>query len=668
MSAVSLSSGSSQSRQENLDKLLKQLLECIQQSQKRYGGKNELATEFDSCVAGLCLCLEAVFLHGVRAKPQISQVNSTLKQVSDIVVQSLHIGQDSTSFWPFIQRHLTNHEKERYVLLKHIWTDIGKCRAWIRATLNEKSLERYFHTLLGDKYILAEHYESWALLRDEDKNSMLPNMAAGLGSILFAMSIDKPEFNSSIIPRTNSISFCVEPIIKAPIPENIDRKRDQKKKRRVARQFISFDDDMLSTSVPSVSSSSTCSDASNSGNLKDSVFETMDRHQDESVLKEKHHRKDQRDQSNNTVSESIPSASQNDANKPKMTRKLSIENSGSREKFTTTVPESLTPINHNNIGELTPVSVERIKDFEESPDISDDILEVPTDISAVLTAVENKNSGGIEKKVGFLYIFTKIFPIFLFYREEKINLLTKENENLKEQVKKYVEAIQMLRRDDEPLQKALDGLQIEKPPDYKVEAKIYEQKLVQVAEMHAELMDFNVALQQSLCKKDTLLEKLKNELEDLKGPISMEFSSEENTGNVNVWIPSAFLTGSGSNSHHVYQVYLRAGNDEWNIYRRYAQFHALHTDLKKLDPIVGTFDFPPKKSIGKKDSSLVEDRRKRLQVYLRRIIDHWPELAHCASRFLLEQHLAFFKDQRDEEAKKNMFNSRRNTGANHSGL
>jgi sorting nexin-29 len=50
----------------------------------------------------------------------------------------------------------------------------------------------------------------------------------------------------------------------------------------------------------------------------------------------------------------------------------------------------------------------------------------------------------------------------------------------------------------------------------------------------------------------------------------------------------------------VYQIFLRAGNDEWNIYRRYAQFYALHSDLKKLDPAVTAFDFPPKKSIGKK--------------------------------------------------------------------
>lgn len=80
------------SKQENAHKLLKQLLECVQDCQKRYGGKTELATEFDSCVVGLCLTLEAVLLHGVKSKVQENSQNSTLKQVSDIVTSSLHLG------------------------------------------------------------------------------------------------------------------------------------------------------------------------------------------------------------------------------------------------------------------------------------------------------------------------------------------------------------------------------------------------------------------------------------------------------------------------------------------------------------------------------------------------------------------------------------------------
>jgi hypothetical protein len=37
---------------------------------------------------------------------------------------------------------------------------------------------------------------------------------------------------------------------------------------------------------------------------------------------------------------------------------------------------------------------------------------------------------------------------------------------------------------------------------------------------------------------------------------------------INIWIPSVFLSGSGSTTHHVYQVYLRIRNEEWNVYRR----------------------------------------------------------------------------------------------------
>lgn len=59
--------------------------------------------------------------------------------------------------------------------------------------------------------------------------------------------------------------------------------------------------------------------------------------------------------------------------------------------------------------------------------------------------------------------------------------------------------------------------------------------------MHAELMDFNVHLQQTLCRRDSVIERLKAELEDLRGP-SDELADDAGCS-VNVWIPSAFLTG-----------------------------------------------------------------------------------------------------------------------------
>ncbi|XP_056637867.1 sorting nexin-29 [Diorhabda sublineata] len=619
----------------NAEQLLKQLLECVQDCQKRFGGRTELATEFESCVAGLCITLETVLLFGLKHKSPLNQ-SSAIKQVSEIVANTLNIGNESPSFWPFIYSHLTKHEQDRYDLLKHIWTDTGRARAWIRSSLNERSLERNFHTILSNPNTLKEYYEPWSILRDEEKNSMLPTMAAGLNSILFAINIDKAELNSGVSLRRETIKCKVEPIIEAPIPEN-KGKSLQKKKKKVARQFISFeeDDSNLSTSIPSSCSSTTSDSTSLSDNkTKQTLLNQID---EEKLTKSP-------GKMENNIGEQIPN----------IQRSLSIENSGSREKYSTVVPESLTPVTQEEIGELTPVSVELNKHFD-SPENSDEIIELPTDISAVLSAVEIKNKEEIEK------------------REEKILLLSKENDSLKGQLKKYMSAIRMLKSNDEEISDILDELEIEAQPNYKVEAKMFEHKLVQVAEMHAELMDFNVMLQQSLCQKEMLLERLRVELGKLRGPMpSDEIDVEKNIGSVSIWVPSAFLTGNGSNSHHVYQIFLKAGNDEWNIYRRYAQFHALHSDLKKLDPVVGTFDFPPKKSLRNKDSALVEDRRKRFQIYLRRIIAHWPELAHCNSRFLLEQHLSFFKDKREDLLNVNNTNtSRRNIVSqidNHSGL
>lgn len=226
----------------------------------------------------------------------------------------------------------------------------------------------------------------------------------------------------------------------------------------MARQYISFDDEdsPLSTSVPSSSSST----ASDTASLGDSIKKSNSKN-NLIQIEEERYKLPMNSAMDNKVMESVDRK-----DKPKLLRKLSIETSGSRDKFPTSPPELLTPITQSEVGELTPISVEINKNFE-SPDNSDEMLEVPTDISAILTAVESKNQEELHKK------------------EKKISELAKENESLKEQVKKYVSAIQMLRSDDEDLNKVLEELQIESLPDYKREAKIFEKKLVQVIEFYS---------------------------------------------------------------------------------------------------------------------------------------------------------------------------------------
>lgn len=140
--------------------------------------------------------------------------------------------------------------------------------------------------------------------------------------------------------------------------------------------------------------------------------------------------------------------------------------------------------------------------------------------------------------------------------------------------------------------------------------------------------------------RDTAISQMREELVELRGPLpsdeaddaasvvsvgSMASSAVAATAAssralLHIWIPSVFLSGGGTGkTHHVYQVYLRIRDEEWNIYRRYSDFYALHAELRRQEATLDTFDFPPKKTVGYKAEKVVEDRRRRLQSYLRKI-------------------------------------------------
>jgi hypothetical protein len=123
-----------------------------------------------------------------------------------------------------------------------------------------------------------------------------------------------------------------------------------------------------------------------------------------------------------------------------------------------------------------------------------------------------------------------------------------------------------------------------------------------VAEMHGELVEFNDRLHRVINQKEAMIKRLREELIELRGPLPegvqvgefdeistvSDFSIPTITSSlsrplVNIWIPTAFLAGQQkTSSHHVYQVYLRIKDEEWNVYRRYSQFHDLHSKLRSV--------------------------------------------------------------------------------------
>lgn len=88
---------------------------------------------------------------------------------------------------------------------------------------------------------------------------------------------------------------------------------------------------------------------------------------------------------------------------------------------------------------------------------------------------------------------------------------------------------------------------------------------------------------------------------------------------IDIWIPSALLRGKGSDTHHVFQVYVRCGDDEWNVYRRFTHFSDLHQQVARIFG-ANKIRLPRKKAFGKKSAKFVEERRKELENYIRQII------------------------------------------------
>ncbi|XP_014678588.1 PREDICTED: sorting nexin-29-like [Priapulus caudatus] len=936
--------------------LLSRLLDAVKQCQVRFGGRAELATDGDSRVSCLCAQFECVLQHGLR---QTNKAFSALRQVTGISKVAGITIDNEPLFWHCVREFLSKHELERYMVLKHVTTDSGRARAWLRSALNEHSLERYMHLMVNDTALVSHFYEDWALVADQERSSMLPVMAAGLGSILFAINIDNEDLNGNQQPLPLSSMDRQRPAISHPPPFSpepkavmavvpSDPKKERRKKKKVPKKIVSFDDDdTSSTSVTSSSvtsprslyqtyvfsppttppvtrvgmvtiepntpsvTSALCnsqpnmslepahalsirdkpglsSHASDSNLLASNPTTVLPSHQSdpnlhtlasqegvprklslaltniaspladaaaalqspatsgtielqtvinaigipndpvtEHVVADEVGARDEGDRlegaavmgemadatastaaaahivcsepaqsdpsSHDAGVRPSPDASLGDEERQlstadlvpgvvaissstqsllvgreiAMTKETNVsdrstqrhaQHTGAKQQATIVnkslervaasagvSPENrqsvegvrvspsttctLTPVNDMSVGDLYPIPPDECQSETDSvdiasldfghdtaqaayaislaqlglsvssdaassradavhpPSISQEAMS-PADLRQALVAmmlrkeeVDEQNrsirhllEAEMETASALRVEIEEIKRKFLEKEEKtdaKIKALTRENELLKQQLKKYVGAVQMLKRDGAKASEAFKDLvgniepAIPEPRlqrDYSTEAREYEQKLIQVAEMHGELMEFNEHLHKQLQHKDYQLRRLREELVDLRGPlaepqtsdddlsITSDYDSSSMTASaralINIWIPSAFLRGKGSDAHHVYQVYVRIRDEEWNIYRRYAQFYELHSKVKKMYQSVNTFDFPPKKALGNKEVKFVEERRRRLQHYLRclvnMVLQTTAELAASPSKETLTNMWPFF--------------------------
>ncbi|XP_073398995.1 sorting nexin-29 isoform X1 [Dendrobates tinctorius] len=769
--------------------LMERLLDAVKQCQIRFGGRKEIASDSDSRVICLCAQFEAVLQHGLKRSRGLALTAAAIKQAAGFSSKT----ETEPVFWVYVKEILNKHELQRFYALKNISTDIGRGRAWLRCALNEHSLERYVHMLLADPNRLSFFYEDWSFVLDEERSSMLPTMAAGLNSILFAINIDNKDLNGQAktaptvshllkestqnvtsllkestqgvstllreITSSSAVSILIKPeqdsdplpVLSRSLTSDGKVKKDRKKKKKVST-IISFDDDWdTEDSHPAVASKAAVSGMESSEEHSDrssaalSNFEAQFemnlndkenadgswRNQSPCVNGDFSYRKldvksiDDEDlddygtyeaqavRKSEVRTESVSAAQTpvGSSENPQVCcwTPLQVLDDNSEVLFPVNAASSYThsdsalnnlPYSDENVSaalaidlgqrgsdmqfsmEASPpaplTTVSNVLPAEQGPDAmtmselrqavvlmmnrKDELEEQNASLRNLLDS-EMEHSSALRLEIDNL-------RRQVAEQEErhaaKIQALARENEVLKVQLKKYVGAVQMLKKEGQndafPNLRNIDGEilpELKPAEDHDELASSYERKLIEVAEMHGELIEFNERLHRTLIAKEALVSQMRQELIDLRGPVPGDLSqtSEDQSLSdfeishralVNVWIPSVFLRGKSTHAFHVYQVYVRIKDDEWNIYRRYAEFRSLHHKLQSKYPHVRTFHFPPKKAIGNKDAKFVEERRKQLQIYLRnvmnKVIQTVPEFAAKPNKESLIQLMPFFTD------------------------
>lgn len=150
----------------------------------------------------LCTTIEAVFLHGLK--------DSLFRQTMNAAIAVAHIAAAPTAddpaptstfgdrnFWPVLQ--LISHRQTIRLIdeLSQITNDIGRCRAWIRVSLNDSLLSSYLAAIAKHQLPLRAYYKDYAFVRDIDQLTLAECICSGIAACYtFALP-----YNSSLLNR-----------------------------------------------------------------------------------------------------------------------------------------------------------------------------------------------------------------------------------------------------------------------------------------------------------------------------------------------------------------------------------------------------------------------------------------------------------------------------------
>ena len=128
----------------------------------------------------LVAVLEAVFLHGLK--------ETFLGRLSARLQDAASPRMPEPSFWTFCLVFSHRAVIRQVEGMAQVASEVGRCRAWLRAALNDGLMASYISTMAGDSVSLSVHYERWAFLRDGEMRDLLLTYLAGVEVFTFALS------------------------------------------------------------------------------------------------------------------------------------------------------------------------------------------------------------------------------------------------------------------------------------------------------------------------------------------------------------------------------------------------------------------------------------------------------------------------------------------------
>ncbi|KAM7029966.1 pleckstrin homology domain-containing family M member 1 isoform 2-T3 [Acridotheres tristis] len=187
---------------EAIQLIKKQLVNAIKALQKQYVSSDTVVTSDDGNANTLCSALEAVFVHGLKAKHIKAETGGKGKKSGGRGPLPQPV------FWGLLKSITHRNIVSELEQLMFINTDVGRCRAWLRLALNDGLMECYLKLLLQDRTRLHEYYQAPALLLDTEECEFLLCYLQGLSSLTFELSYKSAVLNEWTITPLSLSGLC----------------------------------------------------------------------------------------------------------------------------------------------------------------------------------------------------------------------------------------------------------------------------------------------------------------------------------------------------------------------------------------------------------------------------------------------------------------------------